>query len=237
MRRSRPWNPLGGPVFADVGLDLIYGVPGQSMTSWLDTLSRALALSPEHLSCYQLTVEKGTPLASAMEEGAFELPPEVEQFDLFRPLPRPWRKPVLFTTRYLTSPGRTDMPPATPEILGSHRLPRPRARGPFLFRAKAVVERSVVGRICRRHRIRRAAAGGGRRPCPGRPPHGSILPGTPHPEGHRRGKFLPGISIRPDGGKRRRAEKIRSRGSHYLSGQPPHPHPNRLGLADSLALI
>jgi len=49
--------------FANIGLDLIFGLPGQSVAAWLDTLRQALALGPEHLSCYGLTVEPGTPLA------------------------------------------------------------------------------------------------------------------------------------------------------------------------------
>lgn len=49
--------------FANIGLDLIFGLPGQSVAAWLDTLRQALALEPEHLSCYGLTVEPGTPLA------------------------------------------------------------------------------------------------------------------------------------------------------------------------------
>ncbi|MBW2707937.1 MAG: radical SAM family heme chaperone HemW [Deltaproteobacteria bacterium] len=46
--------------FRNIGLDLIYGLKPQSMKSWIHTLKRALAFQPEHLSCYQLTLEKGT---------------------------------------------------------------------------------------------------------------------------------------------------------------------------------
>jgi len=49
--------------FGNLGLDLIFGLPGQRVPAWLETLKRALALGPEHLSCYGLTVEPGTPLA------------------------------------------------------------------------------------------------------------------------------------------------------------------------------
>lgn len=51
-----------GAGFDNVGLDLIYGVPGQDPGSWLETLRMALSLTPEHLSCYQLTLEPSTPL-------------------------------------------------------------------------------------------------------------------------------------------------------------------------------
>ena len=69
--------------FADLGLDLIYGIPGQTMNSWMSTLSRAASFSPEHISCYQLTLERGTPIGKASEEGKFSLPPEGEQLSFF----------------------------------------------------------------------------------------------------------------------------------------------------------
>ena len=46
--------------FKNIGLDLIYGFKAQSMKDWIDTLKKALSFQPEHLSCYQLTLEKGT---------------------------------------------------------------------------------------------------------------------------------------------------------------------------------
>lgn len=49
--------------FTNLGLDLIFGLPGQSVEAWLGTLRQALELAPEHLSCYGLTIEPGTPLA------------------------------------------------------------------------------------------------------------------------------------------------------------------------------
>jgi oxygen-independent coproporphyrinogen-3 oxidase len=49
--------------FANVNLDLMFGLQGQDLASWERTLRRALALGPEHLSLYALTVEEGTPLA------------------------------------------------------------------------------------------------------------------------------------------------------------------------------
>lgn len=60
--------------FANINLDLIYGVPGQSLASWEQTLQEALALAPTHLSCYALTVEAGTPLARWVAEGRVPAP-------------------------------------------------------------------------------------------------------------------------------------------------------------------
>lgn len=50
--------------FENVSLDLMYGLPGQTAEQWKKTLDSALALSPDHLSCYGLKVEEGTPLWS-----------------------------------------------------------------------------------------------------------------------------------------------------------------------------
>jgi len=55
--------------FENIGMDLIYGLPGQDLRHWLDTLERALSFEPEHLSCYQLTIEKGTPFGRMKEKG------------------------------------------------------------------------------------------------------------------------------------------------------------------------
>jgi oxygen-independent coproporphyrinogen-3 oxidase len=56
--------------FHSVSLDLIYGSPGESTESWRDTVDRALALGPDHLSAYSLTVERGTALSRAVLGGA-----------------------------------------------------------------------------------------------------------------------------------------------------------------------
>ena len=48
--------------FDNVSLDLIYGLPSQNKGDWAQTLSRALELHPEHLSCYALKLEEGTPM-------------------------------------------------------------------------------------------------------------------------------------------------------------------------------
>jgi oxygen-independent coproporphyrinogen-3 oxidase len=55
--------------FDDISLDLIYGVPGQSLASWRRSLDEALALEPEHLSTYALSFEKGTELDAMRQAG------------------------------------------------------------------------------------------------------------------------------------------------------------------------
>jgi oxygen-independent coproporphyrinogen-3 oxidase len=69
--------------FDNISLDLIYGIPGQDMKIWEDTLRRAVSLRPSHLSCYQLTVEKGTPLHQEAAQGRVLLPDENSQAEFF----------------------------------------------------------------------------------------------------------------------------------------------------------
>jgi oxygen-independent coproporphyrinogen-3 oxidase len=54
---------------AEVSLDLMFGVPGQSLADWQADLEGALALAPDHVSTYGLTYEKGTPLWKQRERG------------------------------------------------------------------------------------------------------------------------------------------------------------------------
>ena len=48
--------------FANLSLDLMFGLPNQTLTGWRDTLENVLRLKPEHMSCYALKVEPNTPL-------------------------------------------------------------------------------------------------------------------------------------------------------------------------------
>lgn len=60
--------------FESVNLDLIYGLPGSTVDSWLASIEQALVLDPDHLSLYALTVEEATPLGSAVASGRVEVP-------------------------------------------------------------------------------------------------------------------------------------------------------------------
>lgn len=62
--------------FDNLGIDLIHSLPGQSLTAWELTLAEAVALGPEHISAYGLSIEEGTPFHAMMEQGELELPPE-----------------------------------------------------------------------------------------------------------------------------------------------------------------
>ena len=69
--------------FDNLCLDLIYGIPGQEQSSWQDTLDLALAFAPAHLSCYQLTLEPGTPLLQKLEKLQLVLPDEERRADFY----------------------------------------------------------------------------------------------------------------------------------------------------------
>jgi len=65
--------------FDNVNLDFIYGLPDQPLEKWQHTLEKALALRPEHLSLYALTIEEGTPLARDIARGRVAPPdPDVQ---------------------------------------------------------------------------------------------------------------------------------------------------------------
>ena len=65
--------------FDNLSLDLIYGLPGQSLPRWRENLSAAAALCPEHLSCYGLKAEPGTPLYARRDT----LPGDGAQADMY----------------------------------------------------------------------------------------------------------------------------------------------------------
>lgn len=78
--------------FENLSLDLIYGLPGQSAEQWQENLSAAVSLAPEHLSCYGLKVEPGTPLFARQAEE--NLPDDEAQADMY-----------LYTVEYLAQNG------------------------------------------------------------------------------------------------------------------------------------
>ena len=61
---------------SNLSLDLMFGLPGQTPEMWRESLDAALSLSPEHLSCYGLIPEDGTPLKRDLDTGRLTLPDE-----------------------------------------------------------------------------------------------------------------------------------------------------------------
>lgn len=69
--------------FDTVSIDLIFGLPGQTPQGWAQTLEAAVALDPDHISCYQLTIHEGTPFGFRLARGKMAEMPEPEQAELF----------------------------------------------------------------------------------------------------------------------------------------------------------
>jgi oxygen-independent coproporphyrinogen-3 oxidase len=91
------WQAIDGARIAgfdNFGLDLIYGIPGQTRDAWREDMRQALSFSPTHLSCYMLSFEPGTPLEKSRAEGTVRPLPDGRVSDLF-----------LFTNEWLTLAG------------------------------------------------------------------------------------------------------------------------------------
>lgn len=71
-----------GAKIKNLTLDLMYGLPGQDMEKWRESVEAAIALKPEHLSCYGLKVEEGTPLCGRVQRGE-TLPGDDAQADMY----------------------------------------------------------------------------------------------------------------------------------------------------------
>ncbi len=69
--------------FDTVSVDLIYGLPDQGEADWRGELAAAVALGPDHLSCYQLTIHEETPFGRRQERGELAELPEAAQAELF----------------------------------------------------------------------------------------------------------------------------------------------------------
>ncbi len=69
--------------FDNLGIDLIFGLPGQTASRWQEALTQALSFQPEHISAYQLTPEEGTPLGEEAAQGRVRLWGEEESAESF----------------------------------------------------------------------------------------------------------------------------------------------------------
>lgn len=69
--------------FANISLDFIWGLPGQRLKQWIQQLREVVRLRPDHLSCYGITLEEGTPLSDDVQAGRLTLPGDREQAAMF----------------------------------------------------------------------------------------------------------------------------------------------------------
>ncbi|MCP4726562.1 MAG: radical SAM family heme chaperone HemW [bacterium] len=75
--------------YSNISLDLIFGIPGQTVQSWKNTLDQIIEFKPEHISAYTLMLEQGTKMTEEVRSGKFTLPAEdssVEMFEICRKL-------------------------------------------------------------------------------------------------------------------------------------------------------
>lgn len=80
--------------FDNLSVDLMFGVPGQTFEIWKDTLAQAVALGPDHLSCYSLNVEEDTEYFIRFQGGRLTIPSSGETSDMY-----------LFLCEYLAGEG------------------------------------------------------------------------------------------------------------------------------------
>ena len=74
---------LARRVFPQLSVDFIYALPGQTAEQWRQTLARALALEPDHISPYQLTIETGTAFERAVRRGRLQPADDILGADLY----------------------------------------------------------------------------------------------------------------------------------------------------------
>ncbi|WP_419319653.1 radical SAM family heme chaperone HemW [Caulobacter sp. ErkDOM-E] len=74
---------IAAATFPRLSVDLIYARPGQTVEDWRAELEEVLAMGPEHVSPYQLTIETGTAFDRAVGRGALVVPDEDRAHDLF----------------------------------------------------------------------------------------------------------------------------------------------------------
>ncbi|MDE5875446.1 MAG: radical SAM family heme chaperone HemW, partial [Muribaculaceae bacterium] len=72
--------------FSNVSIDLMFGLPLQTMESWRETLREALLLNPTHLSAYSLMLEEKTPLTILNAKGRLEIPDDVMNENMWKEL-------------------------------------------------------------------------------------------------------------------------------------------------------
>lgn len=63
----------------NINLDLMYGLPGQTLSSWDDTVCQALEMNPRHLSCYALSIEEGTRFYRQWQQGTLTVCDQEEE--------------------------------------------------------------------------------------------------------------------------------------------------------------
>jgi oxygen-independent coproporphyrinogen-3 oxidase len=69
--------------FSNINVDLIFGLPGQTLAHWEETLMKVIELKPEHISAYSLKIEKGTRLYDEYKKGNLDLPDDESEREMY----------------------------------------------------------------------------------------------------------------------------------------------------------
>ena len=80
---ERCYAALRDAGISNINVDLMSAIPGQTLASWEKSLTRILSMEPEHISCYSLIIEEGTPFFELFEKGRLDLPGEDEEREMY----------------------------------------------------------------------------------------------------------------------------------------------------------
>ena len=78
------YEALRGIGISNINVDLMSGIPGQTLRGWQETLLKVTSLEPDHISAYSLIVEEGTPFYELNERGELDLPDEDTEREMYR---------------------------------------------------------------------------------------------------------------------------------------------------------
>lgn len=70
--------------FNNINIDMMFGLPNQSVKDWTDSLEEVAKLNPEHISAYSLIIEEGTPFYKLYNEDKLKLPSEEEEREMYK---------------------------------------------------------------------------------------------------------------------------------------------------------
>ena len=131
--------------FDNISIDLMYGIPEQTVDSFMQSLSFAASRAPEHISLYALKIEDGTPFARRRE--SLPLPDEDAEYEMY-----------MRAIDYLGTRGykRYEISNfAKPGYESLRRVSRSRCECALIFRARALLRNARRARLHRRHRDNR----------------------------------------------------------------------------------
>lgn len=69
--------------FQNINIDMMFGLPNQSLNIWLESLKEVVVLNPDHISSYSLIIEEGTPFYSLHNKDLLDLPSEEEEREMY----------------------------------------------------------------------------------------------------------------------------------------------------------